>query len=366
MGSRLFSNTTNLLGGHDFANADHRAKVAGVLGIDERRIPREGSWAYDQIMEGILAGKIRGLWIVATNTAHSWINQADAREVLGRLDTLVVQDMYATTETVAHAHIVLPAAGWGEKEGTFINSDRRIGLLKKVSRAPGEALADFSIFRLVAEAWGCGDMFARWKTPEDVFALLKEVTRGQPCDITGIADYAMLDDRRGVQWPLREGEDVAPGSERRLFEDGRFFHADGRARFIYEAPRAVPEPTDARYPFALLTGRGSSSQWHTQTRTAKSALLRKLYPSQPYVEINPGDARTLGLTPNEWIVVESRRGAMRARAHPTYVVQPGHLFIPMHYVDTNLLTLAIFDPHSRQPAYKHCAVRVRRENDAPA
>jgi len=366
MGSRLFSNTTNLLGGHDFTRPEHRAKVAGALRIDEARIPREGSWAYDQIMEGILAGKIKGLWIVATNTAHSWINQADAKEVLGRLDTLVVQDMYATTETVAHAHIVLPAAGWGEKEGTFINSERRFGLLKKVSRAPGEALADFHIFQLIAEAWGCGEMFARWKTPEDVFALLKEVTRGQPCDITGITDYAMLEERRGIQWPLREGEDVAPSSERRLFADGRFFHEDGRARFIYEAPRAVPEPTDTRYPFALLTGRGSSSQWHTQTRTAKSALLRKLYPSQPYVEINPGDARSLGLGPNEWIVVESRRGTMRARAHPTYVVQPGHLFIPMHYVDTNLLTLAIFDPYSRQPAYKHCAVRVRRENDTPA
>jgi len=366
MGSRLFSNTTNLLGGHDFTRPEHREKVAGVLGIDEGRIPREGSWAYDQIMEGILAGKIRGLWIVATNTAHSWINQADAHEVLGRLDTLVVQDMYASTETVAHAHIVLPAAGWGEKEGTFINSERRFGLLKKVARAPGESLADFYIFRLIAEAWGCGDMFARWKTPEEVFAILKDLTRGQPCDVTGITDYGMIEDRRGIQWPLRAGEDVVPASERRLFEDGRFFHEDGRARFIYEAPRAVPEPTDARYPFALLTGRGSSSQWHTQTRTAKSAMLRKLYPSQPYVEINPGDARTLGLTPNEWIVVESRRGAMRARAHPTYVVQPGQLFIPMHYVDTNLLTLAIFDPYSRQPAYKHCAVRVRRDSDAPA
>src|SRR5262245_54788696 len=366
MGSRLFSNTTNLLGGHDFARPEHREKVAGALGIDEARIPREGSWAYDQIMEGILAGKIKGLWIVATNTAHSWINQADAHEVLGRLDTLVVQDMYASTETVAHAHIVLPAAGWGEKEGTFINSERRLGLLKKVARAPGEALADFYIFRLIAEAWGCGDMFARWKTPEEVFALLKEVTRGQPCDITGVTDYGMLDDRRGIQWPLRAGEDVAPQSERRLFEDGRFFHEDGRARFIFEAPRAVPEPTDARYPFALLTGRGSSSQWHTQTRTAKSALLRKLYPSQPYVEINPADARALGVQPQEWVIVESRRGQMRARAHPTYVVQPGQLFIPMHYTDTNQLTFASFDPYSRQPAYKHCAVRVRREAESPA
>ena len=124
--------------------------------------------------------------------------------------------------------------------------------------------------------------------------------------------------------------------------------------------------TSARYPLVLLTGRGSSSQWHTQTRTAKSALLRKLYPAQAYVEINPTDARDLKIEPQEWVVVESRRGEMRARAHPTYVVQPGHLFIPMHYVDTNLLTLAIFDPYSRQPAYKHCAVRVRRDSDAPA
>ena len=314
----------------------------------------------------MLSRKIHALWIIGTNPAHSWINQADFHDILGRLDFLVVQDMYASTETVAHAHIVLPAAGWGEKEGTFINSERRFGLLKKVSRAPGQALADFYIFRLVADAWGCGDMFTRWKTPEEVFALLKEVSRGQPCEITGITDYGMLDDKRGIQWPLPAGADVAPRAERRLFEDGRFFHADGKARFIFEAPRAVPEPTDARFPFALLTGRGSSSQWHTQTRTAKSALLRKLYSEQPYVEINPTDARNLGLEPNEWIVVESRRGAMRARAHPTYVVQPGHLFIPMHYVDTNLLTLAIFDPYSRQPAYKHCAVRVRRENEAPA
>jgi assimilatory nitrate reductase catalytic subunit len=365
MGSRLFSNTTNLLGGHDFTNAQHREKVAGVLGIDEARIPREPSWAYDQIMEGILAGKIHGLWVVATNTSHSWINQADAREILGRLDTLVVQDMYSTTETAAQAHIMLPAAGWGEKEGTFINSERRIGLLKKVARAPGEALSDFYIFKLLAEVWGCGDMFRRWDSTEDVFQSLKELSRGQPCEITGITDYGMLDDRRGIQWPLREGLDVQPQAERILFEDGKFFHADGKAKLIFETPRAIPEATDNRYPFALLTGRGSSSQWHTQTRTSKSALLRKLYPAQAYVEINPADARALKIEPQEWVVVESRRGEMRARAHPTYVVQPGQLFIPMHYAECNQLTMAVFDPYSRQPSYKHCAVRIRKEGEAP-
>jgi assimilatory nitrate reductase catalytic subunit len=237
MGSRLFSNTTSLLGGRDFTNAEHRAEVAGLLGIDESRIPSQPSWAYDQIMEGILQGKIKGLWVVATNTAHSWINQADAQEVLGKLDFLVVQDMYSTTETAAFADLVLPAAGWGEKEGLFINSERRLGLIKRVSRAPGQALADFSIFKLLAEAWGVGELFAEWSSPEATFQILKRLSAGRPCDITGIEDYTHIDENRGIQWPLPEGRDIAVGDERRLFEDGRFYHSDGKAKLMFEEPR---------------------------------------------------------------------------------------------------------------------------------
>src|SRR5262249_48341456 len=155
------------------------------------------SLAYDQILEGVVRGRIRGLWIVATNTAHSWINQANAHEVLGRLDFLVVQDMYATTETARYAHLLLPAAGWGEKGGTLSHSERRIGLVKRVARAPGQALADFYIFKLIAEAWGCGELFRRWSSPEEVFRILAELTRGQPCDITGIAGYDELEAARG-------------------------------------------------------------------------------------------------------------------------------------------------------------------------
>jgi assimilatory nitrate reductase catalytic subunit len=275
------------------------------------------------------------------------------------LDFLVVQDMYHSTETADFADLILPAAGWGEKEGTFINSERRIGLLKKVSRAPGEALADFYIFKLVAEAWGCGDLFRRWSSPEAVFQILKELSQGQPCDITGIEDYAALDRLRGVQWPLPKGQTVEPQSERRLFEDGRFFHNDGKAKLLFDAPRPAPEATDESYPFVLLTGRGSSSQWHTQTRTSKSPVLRKLAPQEPYVEISPIDARSLDVAPGEWVTVESRRGQMSARLHVTHMVQPGQVFVPMHYAETNRLTFAAFDPHSRQPSYKHCAVNVR-------
>lgn len=357
MGSRLFSNTTNLLGGRDFDDPDERRKVAGTLGIDEQLIPRENGWPYDRIMERILSRQIRGLWVIGTNPAHSWINQAQARDTLQRLDFLVVQDMYATTETAQLADLVLPAAGWGEKEGTFINSERRIGLHKKVSRAPGVALCDFAIFKLIAEYWGCGDMFRGWDSPEAVFQILKQLSVGQPCDFSGIDDYRMLDRAGGIQWPYPAASaDDHP--ERRLFADGRYYHPDGKARFVFEETRAMPEPPNGKYPFVLLTGRGSASQWHTQTRTAKSDVLRKLYPRDLYVEISPSDAAELSIERGQWVRVSSQRGSIRAKAVILPTVQPKQVFVPMHYADANLLTDAVFDPYSRQPAYKACAVRI--------
>lgn len=363
MGSRLFSNTTNLLGGHDFANAAHRRKISGILDIDESLIPHEPSWAYNEILEGVLRGSIKGLWIIATNPAHSWINQNMARDVLERLDFLVVQDMYHSTETAQMADLVLPAAGWGEKDGTFINSERRIGVIRQVRKAPGQALTDFRIFRLVADAWGCGDMFSKWTSPAAVFEILKSCSRGMPCDITGIADYEFLDDQGGVQWPLPERA-ADPEPERRLFADGRFFHPDGRARFLFEEPRPLTERPGSSYPFLLMTGRGTAAQWHTQTRTAKSAVLRKLAPEEAYVEIHPSDARKLGVQHNESVIVESQRGHLTALAFLTPGVARGELFIPMHYDVTNRLTDSVFDPYSKQPSYKSCAVRVRKRGEA--
>ncbi|MDD5260978.1 MAG: molybdopterin oxidoreductase family protein [Methylacidiphilales bacterium] len=366
MGSRLFSNTTNLFGGRDFKNPTDRADVARILEIPENRIPTESSWAYDQIIDGIETGHIKALWIIATNPAHSWMNQNRFKQLREKLEFLVVQDMYHSTETALAAALVLPAAGWGEKEGTFINSERRFGVLRKASRAPGEALSDFSIFRLIANAWGCGALFEKWSTPEQVFQFIKKLSAGQPCDISGIKDYAMLDEAGGIQWPCAEGAASSQISnlkfqieqERRLFSDGRFFHPDGKARFIFEAPTPVPEPVNAEYPLTLLTGRGSSSQWHTLTRTAKSGVLRKLSPQSCYVEIHPSDAAACGICGQETLTIESRRGRITARAWITTTVPPGSVFVPMHYPEINRLTLSAVDPYSRQPAYKACAVRV--------
>jgi assimilatory nitrate reductase catalytic subunit len=365
MGSRMFSNTTGLFAGRDFANPEHRAQIAELLSIDVEHIPSEPSWAYDQIMEGINRGQIKGLWVVATNTAHSWINQADAHDLLNKLEFLVVQDMYSSTETAAFADLVLPAAGWGEKEGIFINSERRLGLVKKVSRAPGQALADFSIIKLLADAWGVGPMFKDWSSPEATFQILKRCTRGRPCDITGIEDYQMIDEMRGIQWPLPEGQQPVQGDERHLFADGRFHHPDGRARLLFEEPRKQPEAVDKNYPLLLLTGRGSSSQWHTGTRTNKSPVLSKLFSQDCYIEVSPKDARDRNISQNEWIVVESRRGRVLARAFISHLVRPGQCFMPMHYAKVNQLTFAAFDPYSRQPSYKNCAVRLRRKSEVP-
>jgi assimilatory nitrate reductase catalytic subunit len=272
--------------------------------------------------------------------------------------------MYRSTETAALADLLLPAAGWGEKEGTFINSERRVGLIKKVRRAPGQALSDFHIFTLAAHYYGCGELLKEWESPEAVFQILKRLSAGRPCDITGIADYHSLDVSRGVQWPY-PAESPDPRPERRLFEDRRFYHEGGRARFVFAEPRPLPEPPCDDYPFQLLSGRGSAAQWHTETRTAKSDVLRKLYPNDPYVEINPADAKSLGLSAGGWAIVESRRGSARARAFVTPTVPEGMLFLPMHDRSTNVLTLPAFDPESRQPAYKACAARVRPAEAAP-
>lgn len=360
MGSRMFSNTASLFCGRDTTDPEHRREVSEVLGIDADVIPDRPSWAYDQIIEGIVDGRIRGLWVIATNPAHSWINQSHLHQILDRLDLLVVQDLYADTETAQRADIFLPAAGWAEKEGTFINSERRVGRVRALHRPPGEARTDFEIFRGIAEVWGCGPMFRRWRTPADAFDLMVELSRGRPNDITGIGGHAGLDAAGdGIQWPHPAGTGGdGVGRERRLFADGVFPTADGRARFVYEAPTTAPERASDRYPLVLLTGRGSTAQWHTQTRTARSAVLAALAPGRLYLEMAPGDAAARGLRSGDLVKVSSRRGDIEATLFVTSSVGEGQVFLPMHDPTVNVLTAPGFDPYSRQPSYKHSAVQV--------
>ena len=290
MGSRLFSNTTNLLGGHDFANPDHRAKVARVLGIPEERIPSRPSWAYDQIIEGIEAGKIRGLWVIGTNPAHSWINQGRFRDILDRLDFLVVQDMYHSTETAQLADLLLPAAALG-REGGHVHQLRaadRADQESPTGAGPGPGRfshfqARRALLRLRPDVRRVG--VARGRFPDSQEALGRHALRHH-------RNRRLPHARRGRA--ASSGRSRSPGPtpapQRRLFADGRFYHPDGRARFIFEEPRPTPEPPGGDFPFQLLTGRGSAAQWHTQTRTAKSDVLRKLAPQGP-LRRDPSDRR---------------------------------------------------------------------------
>ncbi len=357
MGSRLFSNTTSLFAGYDFEKPEDRRTIAELLDIDEGTIPTKNSLPYHRILEEVDTGRIKALWVIATNPAHSWIDKNDLFRRLEKLDFLVVQDLYATTETAQRADLVLPAAGSGEKYGTLINSERRIGIVDKVTDPPGDARSDFDIFRGIADAWGTRKLLPEWTSPEAVFRILARVSAGRPCDITGIEGYDMIRSRGGIQWPYpaRGAEEAV---ERRLFSDGRFFTPSGRARLLFEEDRPLPEVPDEAYPFALLTGRGSVVQFHTQTRTGKVEMLRKLYPAACYVEVNPEDASRVGIEEGQRVVVSSRRGSSEVTAKVTDTVRPTELFMPMHYPETNILTFPAFDKYSFEPAYKYAAVTI--------
>jgi assimilatory nitrate reductase catalytic subunit len=359
MGSRLFSNTTSLFAGYSFTKPEDRETIAGILGIPEERIPRQNSLPYHRILEKARAGEIKALWIIATNPAHSWINKSEFFEAVKNVDFLVVQDLYDTTETAQVADLLLPAAGSGEKDGSFINSERRIGIVQKVMDPPGEAKSDFDIFRGIADAWGCGELLSEWSSPESVFEILQRTSRGRPCDITGIRGYEELRQNGGIQWPYPE-EARPEGEERRLFADGRFFTDTGRAKLLFEDPVPMPEAPDEDYPYLLLTGRGTVAQWHTQTRTGKVAMLRKLYREECFVEIHPDDARVLGIEEGNSVRVASRRAESVMNAKVDEAVKPGQLFIPMHYREANWLTYPAFDPYSFEPAYKAAAVRIEK------
>jgi ferredoxin-nitrate reductase len=230
-------------------------------------------------------------------------------------------------------------------------------------------------------------MFRKWRSPEAVFQLLKRLSAGQPCDFSGIRDYQHIAAAGGIQWPWTANDEKgvqapvaavgvasvqpADSSEsatqtlsrrrhRRLFKDGKFFTADGRARFWFDLPRPMAELPDESYPYLLLTGRGSSAQWHTGSRTNKSAVLRKLAPTELYAEINPADAAKLGIRAGDTVRVRSRRGSASATAFITATIQRGQVFLPMHFATVNQLTCPSFDPHSRQPSYKAAAVALER------
>jgi anaerobic selenocysteine-containing dehydrogenase len=360
MGTREAGGTSSLPGYRRFDKASDRAELAALWGVAEARIPTERGRAYPDIIDGVLDGTIRGLWIIATNPPVSFPNRRRLEAALARLDLLVVQDGF-DTPTTALAHVVLPAAIWGEKDGTYTNSERRVSLVRGAVDPPGEARSDFDIFLAVGSLLGCRDeLFPGWDGPEDAFREWARVSAGRLCDYSAIT-YERIDAAGGVQWPCSE-ETLNPGGTLRLYSDGRYPTQTGRAQLRCVSPQPIADPPRPEFPLLLNTGR-TVEHWHTRTKTGRVGILEAMAP-EAWVEVNPADAARLRLASGDRARVTSVRGQVEGLlVRVTAIVREGEVFVPFHYDEqcVNLLTIDEFDPISREPNYKQCAVRLERQ-----
>ena len=361
MGTRESGFTSSLPGYRQFESQKHREELAALWGVDAGRIPSARGRAYPDIIEGALEGKIRALWIIATNPIVSFPNLGTLLQSLDTLEFIVVQDGFHPTPTTELANLVLPAAIWGEKEGVYTNSERRVSKANRAVDPPGEARSDFDIFLDLAAALGCRDeLFPDWKGPADAFAEWKRVSAGRPCDISGMT-YDLIEAAGGVQWPFPDGTHDDPAATRRLYEDGVFNTDSGAANLIPTTWEPFPEQPNGEFPFVLNTGR-TVEHWHTRTKTGQVPILERLSPN-PWLEMNPRDARVLKLKPSDAVDVVSRRGRVRRlQLRLTETIAPGQVFVPFHWAEFNVneVTQSVFDPISREPNYKQCAVRIER------
>jgi assimilatory nitrate reductase catalytic subunit len=361
MGTREAGFTASMPGYRAYDDPAHRAELAGLWGVDESRLPAERGRAYPDIVNAIVSGRIKGLWVIATNPPVSYPNRATLEHALRALDLLVVQDGFSTPTTEL-ADVVLPAGIWGEKEGTYTNSERRVSRVRAAVPPPGEARTDFDIFLDVARRWGSADdLFGGWTGPRDAYEEWRRVSAGRPCDYSGIT-WERIDAAGGVQWPAPAGRSSVPlAGTPRLYTDLRFNRPGGRAAVRAVEPVPLSDPPRPDYPLLLNTGR-TVEHWHTRTKTGRIPILEALAP-EAWVEVHPDDARDLGLASGDWARVASERGEVeRIRVRVTSIVRRGEVFIPFHWDErcANRLTRDEFDPISREPNYKQCAVRVGR------
>src|SRR5829696_5691013 len=376
-------------------NVDHVQELAELWNVERMKIPHWSSPTHAmQIWRYAEQGSISFLWISATNPAVSLPQLPRIRSILDNEDLfVVVQDIFLT-ETAQYADVVLPAATWGEKTGTFTNADRTVHLSEKAVEPPGEAKSDLEIFLDYARRLDFrdkdGEPLIRWDDPEACFEAWKECSRGRPCDYSAIT-YDRLRGGSGIQWPCT---DDAPDGTERLYAEGRFNTAPdysesyghdlstgaafseeeyrakepgGRAFLHAAGYEPSPEVPSAEYPLLLTTGR-TVYHFHTRTKTGRAPELNGAAPDV-WAELNPADANRLGIGDGDRVRVESPRGAIEAPARLTDV-RPGVVFVPFHYgywdADArqpraaNELTITAWDPVSHQPIFKVAAVRLTK------
>lgn len=369
MGGREVGGLSNLLPAHrDLANAAHRAEVAAFWGVEQ--VPAQPGKSAIEMFQAAADGEVRALWIACTNPAQSMPDQATVRRALQRAEFVVVQEAFAGTATCAFADLLLPATTWGEKEGTVTNSERRISRVRAAVPPSGMARQDWHIAtdfaRRLAERLGRGAALFPYTTPESVWNEHRETTRGRDLDITGM-DYAMLE-AAPQQWPLPAG---ATQGRPRLYEDGRFATADGRARFVATPYQAVAEPRGDHYPFSLNTGR-LRDQWHGMSRTGTLGRLFGHVP-EPVVQMHAQDMARHRLADGDLVQVSSRRGSIVVPVVASAELGASQAFIAMHWgpeylggrsstgmalAGVNALTTPQHCPVSKQPELKHTAVKI--------
>lgn len=365
MGGRETGSLSNLLPGHrEAGNAEHRAEVARYWGVDE--LPSSPGLTAVELFEAVRAGKIKALWIACTNPAQSLPDQQKIHEALTLCPFVVVQEAFFTTETCQYADLLLPAASWGEKEGSVTNSERRVTHVRRAVPAPAEARSDWAITTDFARRLehllrpGLPSLF-KFHDAEMLFEEYKHLTSGRDLDLSGLS-YAILDNQGPQQWPFPAG---AQQGTARLYRDGRFPTASGRAQFVADAYVPARERQEKDFPLLLNTGR-LRDQWHGMSRTGTAARLFGHVP-EALLGLHPIELSQRGLQNGDLVELRSRRGRLTLPVQADDSLQAGQAYLPMHWGDrflkglgTNVLTQPAFDPLSKQPELKISGVQVAK------
>ena len=360
MGGREVGGMASLLAAHkDLGNPKHRKEVADFWGGGE--IQAEPGYTATEMFDALESGKLKAIWIICTNPAVSMPNVHKVERALKNAAFVVVQDISHNSETTKFADLLLPAAGWLEKEGTMTNSERRISYLPKVIDAPGEALPDAEILWRFAQAMNYEGF--DYNNASEVYDEHCLLTKGTNIDISGLS-YDRLKNEGSFQWPVPHK--THKGTPR-LFNDLEFYTNDKKAHF--NAPQTLynkSEETNVDFPLILNTGR-VRDQWHTRTKTGKVKRLLTHIP-EPYLEMNKVDAYLRDLKEGDVAVIKSRRGEVQVKVKINYDIRERVVFLPMHwgrilnqdYGRANNLTNDIVDPISKEPDFKYCAVEVTK------
>ncbi|WP_106791177.1 nitrate reductase [Aquimarina sp. Aq78] len=358
MGGREVGGMANLLAVHkELSNEEDRKEVANFWGGKE--ILEKPGLTATEMFDALENGKLKAIWIICTNPLVSLPNANKVEKALQNARFVVVQDISHRSETIQCADLVLPAAGWAEKEGTMTNSERRITYLNKVIDPPGEAMPDVEILWNFAQKMGYQGF--DYNTVEEVYKEHCTLTRGTNIDISGLS-YSRLKTEGSFQWPVPKNNH--PGTSR-LFEDKKFHTDTGNVKFVIpKFTKPTSELLTEKYPLILTTGR-VRDQWHTRTKTGKVNRLRTHTPD-PYLEINQVDAFLRKIKEGDIVIIESKRGKVQVKAKISDGINKGVVFLPIHwgkvlgndYARANNLTTSIIDVTSKEPDFKYSAVRV--------